>query len=258
MEGMENKIVLVVGGGSGIGRAAAVAFARHGARVVVAGRRAREHEETVALARDTGSDAQYIRADVTQPADVDHLMSEIVEHHGRLDAAFNVAGVFGHAVPLADESEEDWDRVLDTNLRGTWLCMRAQLRAMVPRKNGVIVNCSSLSGVRGHAGSAAYTASKHGIVGLTKSAALQYARKGIRVNVVCPASTDTEMLRSVYNTPESLAARANMLPMGRFAQPIEVANAAVWLCSDASSFVTGQAIVVDGGATAGRGAEKTA
>jgi NAD(P)-dependent dehydrogenase (short-subunit alcohol dehydrogenase family) len=253
---LADKVVIVTGASGGIGRAAAVAFAERGARVVVAGRRESEHEETVRLVEKAGGKALFVRTDVTKAGDVDRLVGRTLEAFSGLHCAFNNAGIFGKFCPLTQDSEDNWHEVIDTNLKGVWLCMRRQIAAMLEFGGGSVVNCSSVSGVLGHIRSAAYSASKHGVIGLSKSVALQYARKGIRVNVVCPGSTDTEMLRAVYATPEELAARSDMLPIGRFGSPREVAEAAVWLCSDASSFVTGQVLGVDGGVTAGRGEKR--
>jgi NAD(P)-dependent dehydrogenase (short-subunit alcohol dehydrogenase family) len=244
---------LVTGAGAGIGRATAVAFGSVGARVVVAGRREDELTETLRRVHEAGGEGTAVVADITRSEDVERMIRQTVERHGALHCAFNNAGVFGRTGRLAEDTAENWDEVIGTNLTGTWLCMKLELAAMLQHGGGTIVNCSSVSGVAGHLGSCAYTASKHGVVGLTKSAALQYARRGIRVNAVCPGSTDTEMLRSVYRTPEELARRADLLPLGRLGLPEEVAAVVLWLCSDASSFVTGQVLCTDGGVTAGRG-----
>jgi NAD(P)-dependent dehydrogenase (short-subunit alcohol dehydrogenase family) len=250
---LRGKSVVVTGAGAGIGRAAAVAFGAVGARVVVAGRREDALTETARRIREAGGEATALVVDITRPDDVERMIQRTVERHGALHCAFNNAGVFGRTGRLADDTPENWSEVIATNLTGTWLCMKLQIAAMLRQGGGTIVNCASVSGVAGHLGSCAYTASKHGVVGLTRSAALQYARRGIRVNVVCPGSTDTEMLRSVYRTPEELARRADLLPLGRLGLPEEVAAVVLWLCSDASSFVTGQVLCTDGGVTAGRG-----
>jgi NAD(P)-dependent dehydrogenase (short-subunit alcohol dehydrogenase family) len=250
---LAGKSVLVTGAGAGIGRAAAVAFGAVGARVVVAGRREDELAETLRRVRDAGGDGAAVVTDIRREADVERMIGTAVDRHGGLHCAFNNAGVFGRTGRLADDTAENWDEVIGTNLTGTWLCMKLEIAAMLRQGGGTIVNCSSVSGVAGHLGSGAYTASKHGVVGLTRSASLQYARRGIRINVVCPGSTDTEMLRSVYRTPEELARRADLLPIGRLGLPEEVAAVVLWLCSDASSFVTGQVLCTDGGVTAGRG-----
>jgi NAD(P)-dependent dehydrogenase (short-subunit alcohol dehydrogenase family) len=246
-------VVIVTGAGDGIGRAAAVAFGACGARVVAAGRRLDELVQTVRQVEQAGGEGTAMAADISRPAEVERLVGGALERYGALHCAFNNAGIFGRTARLADDTLENWSEVIETNLTGTWLCMKHQVAAMLERGSGAIVNCSSVSGVLGHLGSCAYSASKHGVVGLTRSAALQYARRGIRVNAVCPGSTDTSMLRSVYRTEEELARRADMLPMGRFGMPGEIASIVLWLCSEASSFVTGQVICADGGVTAGRG-----
>jgi NAD(P)-dependent dehydrogenase (short-subunit alcohol dehydrogenase family) len=249
---LADSVVLITGAGSGIGRATAVAFARAGSRVVLGGRRRDRLEETAGLCPDRSTIRIHV-CDVTLEEDVARLTAVAVEDFGRLDIAFNNAGSFGRFGPLHEDDEANFDAVLDVNLRGVWRCMRHQLAHMVPRGSGSIVNCSSVAGHRGHQRSPLYAASKHAVIGLSKSAALQYASHGIRVNVVSPGSTDTEMLTSLYADGSELAARRERAPMRRLGEAHEVAQAVLWLGGPDSSYVTGQTVVVDGGVTARAG-----
>jgi NAD(P)-dependent dehydrogenase (short-subunit alcohol dehydrogenase family) len=242
------KVALVTGAGGGIGRATAHAFARGGAKVVVADIAEAAGEETAELCRGAGVDAMYVRADVSQRADVEALVSRAAQHYGRIDIAHNNAGIEGVQADLADYPEEMWDRVIDINLKGIWLCMKYEIRQMLAQGGGVIVNTSSASGLTGARGVSAYVASKHGIVGLTRAAALEYARSNIRVNAVCPSTIRTDMInRLTGGDREALKAFAEGEPIGRMGAPEEVAAAVLWLCSDAASFVTGTTLAVDGG-----------
>ncbi len=245
---MMERVALVTGAGSGIGRATAVAFARAGARVVVSDRDAAGGEQTVASIRSAGGDALFVRADVAVARDVEALVARAMHAYGRLDFAFNNAGIEGKQALTADTSEEDWDRIIAVNLKGVWLCMKHEIPRMLTGQGGAIVNCSSVAGLVGFAQLPAYVASKHGVVGLTKATALEYARSGIRVNAVCPGAIQTPMIdRVVAARPEMAAALAAAEPVGRMGRPEEIAAAVVWLCSDEASFVTGQAWAVDGG-----------
>ena len=246
---LEGKVALVTGASSGIGRAAALALGREGARVVVAARRADAGEETAAMVREAGGDAAFVRADVSRAADVASLLAATVERYGRLDCAVNNAGTTGSTLALtADTTEEAWDEVVTTNLKGVWLCMKHEIPLMLDAGGGSIVNMSSVLGLVGSAlGASAYVASKHAIVGLTKAAALEYARRGVRVNALCPAFVETPLIEAATSTPERRGRIAGLHPLGRLGRPEEVADAVVWLCSDASSFVTGQTVAVDGG-----------
>jgi NAD(P)-dependent dehydrogenase (short-subunit alcohol dehydrogenase family) len=242
------KVALVTGAGSGIGRASAIAFARAGAKVVVADVTVAAGEETVALARAQNTDALFVRADVSQRADVEQMVRAAVEMYGRLDFAHNNAGVSGPQAPLADYSEETWDRVIAINLKGVWLCMKYELQQMVRQGGGAIVNTSSVAGLKGSQGVSAYVASKHGIVGLTRAAALEYARSNIRINAVAPGTIHTAMIDRFTGGDDRLLQQfAESEPIGRLGTPEEVAEAVVWLCSDNSSFVTGTVLSVDGG-----------
>ncbi|MEW6300216.1 MAG: SDR family oxidoreductase [Thermodesulfobacteriota bacterium] len=245
------KVALVTGGGSGIGRAAALAFAREGAKVVVSDVVIDGGEETVRLIKAAGGQAVFVKADVARPAEVDALIARVVDTYGRLDCAFNNAGIEGTMAQTADCSEENWDRTIAINLKGVWLCLKAEIPQMLKQGGGAIVNTASVAGVVGFAGLPAYVASKHGVVGLTKSAALEYAKQGIRVNAVCPGVIRTPMVERLFrDNPAAGETIAAMEPVGRMGTPEEIAGAVVWLCSDAASFVTGLAMAVDGGLTA--------
>jgi NAD(P)-dependent dehydrogenase (short-subunit alcohol dehydrogenase family) len=244
---MESKVALVTGGTAGIGRAAAVAFARRGARVVVCGRREAEGEQTMQLVRAAGGDGFFVQADVSDELAVQQLIQTIVERYDRLDYAFNNAGVGGIPGPMADGTRENWDYVIGVNLTGTWLCMKSEIQQMLRQGHGAIVNMASVGGVWGTPGISSYVAAKHGIVGLTKTAAYEYAPFGIRINVVGPGGIHTEMLDIILPTPEIRQKFSQFHPVKRLGQPEEVANTVVWLCSDEASFITGATIMVDGG-----------
>ena len=244
---LEDKVAVVTGSGRGIGRAIVMAMAHEGAKVVIAARRVPNSEETVAMIKDAGGEATFVRTDVSQAAAVEALVEKTVATYGRLDYAFNNAGDRGAWVTTADYSEADWDRVISINLTGVWLCMKFEIRQMLSQGGGAIVNMSSIGGLVGGPG-AAYIASKHGVMGLTKTAALEYATSGIRVNAVCPGVILSPRWKDWFQNDPDLEARVNALhPIGRAGTPEEVAEAVVWLCSDAASFVTGHAMSVDGG-----------
>jgi len=253
----DEKVALVTGGSRGIGRATALAFARRGAKVVVASRHLTECQETVQLIESGGGAAIAVQADVSRAAEVEQMVQAALATFGRLDFAFNNAGTLGAMAPLAELSEADFDQVISTNLKGTWLCMKYEIQAMLQQKSGCIVNNSSLSGVLATPHGSFYNASKHGILGLTKCAAVEYAQSGLRINAVCPGSFPTTMLNGFIAhgtaTDEAYHVRENAflsgIPVGRFGKLEEIAEVIVWLCSDAASFIIGQAIVVDGGVT---------
>jgi NAD(P)-dependent dehydrogenase (short-subunit alcohol dehydrogenase family) len=251
MKDFEGKVALVTGGTSGIGRAIAVAFAREGANVVVAGRRAAEGEETVRLVQEQGSDGLFVPTDVSQASQVKNLVDRTLERFGRLDFAANNAGVEQTPAPLLEQTEQSFDQVMNVNVKGVWLSMKYEIPALLRAGGGAIVNTSSIAGVVGLAGAEIYIASKHAVIGLTKAAALEFGKQGIRINAVLPAAIETEMYeRFVGDKADARAAFTAAHPIGRIGTPKEVADAVVWLCSDRSSFVTGHSLFVDGGFTA--------
>jgi NAD(P)-dependent dehydrogenase (short-subunit alcohol dehydrogenase family) len=249
---LQNKVAIVTGGTSGIGRDTAVLFAKSGAKVVVAGRRGTEGKETIDLIHAAGGDGLFVQTDVSKAAEVLALVQKTVEQFGRLDIAFNNAGVEGTWIPITEQSEEDWDRTIDINLKGVWLCLKYELQQMLKQgSGGAIVNMSSVAGFIGSAGAATYCASKHGVLGLTKGAALENASKGIRINAICPAVIETPMGERLFGSPEIKQFSLGLHPIGRFGQPMEVAEAVLWMCSERASFMTGQSLVLDGGFLAG-------
>jgi NAD(P)-dependent dehydrogenase (short-subunit alcohol dehydrogenase family) len=246
------KVALVTGGTSGIGRETAVLFGQRGAKVVVAGRREVEGKAVVELIRRNGGEALFVKTDVALAADVRALVERTVEAFGGLDCAFNNAGVEGKWTPIVEQAEADWDTTIDINLKGTWLCLKYEMQQMLKQgRPGAIVNNSSVAGFIGSDGAAAYCATKHGVLGLTKSAALEVAKNGIRVNAVCPAVIETPMADRLFGSPEVQQWVLGLHPRGRFGKSLEVAEAVVWMCSSAAGFMTGQSLVLDGGLLAG-------
>ena len=246
----QGKVAFVTGGGGGIGRATALAFARAGASVTVADISEQGSRETARLIEEQGGRPYAVKCDVTRAEDVQAALDKTVEAFGRLDFAFNNAGVEQRNAGVAEFEEEEWDRILDTNLRGVFLCMKYEIPLMLKQGGGRIVNTSSGAGVIGIKGGGAYAASKHGVIGLTKSAALDYAAQNVRVNAVAPGYIATPMMdRFTGGTAEGWEKITAEEPIGRVGKPEEIADAVIWLCSDASSFVVGHALVVDGGQT---------
>jgi NAD(P)-dependent dehydrogenase (short-subunit alcohol dehydrogenase family) len=249
MHAFQNKIALVTGGTTGIGRATAIAFARAGAKVVISGRRQQEGDETLRLVQQAGGDGIFVRADVSVPNDVANLVAATLRAYGRLDIAFNNAGIESAIAPTAEQNDADFDKVFAINVKGVYLSMKHQIPAMLKTGGGSIVNTSSVAGLIGMPGAGPYVASKHAVIGLTKNAALEYAKQGIRVNAVAPAAIETPMLdRFTESVPRDLL--TSLHPIGRLGQPQEIADVVLWLASPQSSFVTGQTITVDGGFTA--------
>jgi NAD(P)-dependent dehydrogenase (short-subunit alcohol dehydrogenase family) len=251
MKEFEGKVALVTGGGSGIGRATALAFAREGARVVIGNRNVQRGEETVSMIRNAGGTASFRRTDVLVTSDIEALVDHAIREYGGLNLAFNNAGIEGAAGSLVEQTEANYDAVMDINVKGVWLSMKYEIPPMLERGGGAIVNCASVAGLIGFPQIGIYIASKHAVIGLTKTAALEYSAQGIRINAVNPAVIDTEMV-------DRIAAGLNMKkehlpafhPIGRIGQVEEVAEAVLWLCSGRASFVTGHSLIVDGGYTA--------
>ena len=251
MKEFDGKVAMVTGGGSGIGRAIALAFAREGAKVVIADRNVQRGEETISMIRGVGGTASFRRTDVSVAADIEALVDYTMTTYGRLDLAFNNAGIEGDVKPLADQTESNFDAVMDINVKGVWLSMKYEIPRMLEQGGGAIVNSSSVAGVVGFPGIGIYAASKHAVIGLTKTAALEYSAQGIRINAVNPAAIDTEMI-------DRLADGLNMKkddlttfhPIGRLGRVEEVAEAVLWLCSDRASFVTGHTLMVEAKFTA--------
>jgi NAD(P)-dependent dehydrogenase (short-subunit alcohol dehydrogenase family) len=249
---LKNKVALVTGGTSGIGRATAIAFAKAGAKVVFSGRREAEGETTAALIRDTGAECLFVRSDVSSEADVRSLVQKTIATYGKLDCAFNNAGIESPIKPLHEQSIEDFDKLMSINVRGMFLCMKYEIRQMLKQGAGAIVNNSSTVGLIGSPEASPYNASKHAVMGLTRSAALDYAKQGIRINAVNPGAIATRTLDcTVAQIGIEVEGLASIIPMGRIGQATEIAQAVIFLCSDAASYITGQPLVIDGGYTTG-------
>ena len=250
MKRFADKIVLITGGSTGIGQATALAFAHEGASVVIAGRRADEGEKTIALLKAQGAEARFIQTDVTVEADVARLLEEVVSHYKRLDIAFNNAGYEGIQNTVSELSEADWDTMLDVNLKGIWLSIKHELQQMRVQESGIIVNMSTCLAYIGMPQMGAYSAAKAGVLALTRVAALEYIKSGIRINAVSPGVVGTPMTERLFGSPEDRQQRVGQfLPVGRFGVPEEIASAVLWLSSSESSYVVGQDIILDGGAS---------
>jgi NAD(P)-dependent dehydrogenase (short-subunit alcohol dehydrogenase family) len=261
MKNFEGKVALITGGNSGIGRAAAFAFAKEGARIVIAARRTEKGEETSHEITIKGGECIFIRTDVSKPDEVEALIAKAVEKYGRIDCAFNNAATEGSMKFTADYTEDDFDHIIDVNLKGVWLCLKQEIQQMLKQNpvGGSIVNTSSVNGLGGVAQGALYAASKAGVIALTKSAAQEYAQQRIRVNTLVAGGFQTPMLERVFEgaaegDPQAAQAVAEqiaqMVPQGRIGKPEEAAEAVIWLCSNAASYVTGHSLIVDGGLTA--------
>ena len=247
----EGKTALVIGGTAGIGRATVLCFAAAGANVVIAGLGAAEGREVESQARAAGVGALFIEADVTREADVKSVTSQAIDRFGRIDAAVNNAGIEGRFGPVQDATVDDFDRIIGVNLKGVWLGLKYQVAHMLERGSGAIVNTASSAGITGIPNVALYTASKHGVVGLTKAVALELAKSQIRVNAVAPGPVNTGLLHRMIGGNNDPSVIAASVPMQRISEPEESARAIVWLCSDAASYITGHTLVVDGGLTVG-------
>jgi NAD(P)-dependent dehydrogenase (short-subunit alcohol dehydrogenase family) len=250
MSRFADRSILVTGAGSGIGRATAQLFAAEGGRVVVVDLNAADAEKTVALIKDAGGEAFAVAADVSREADCRSMVERAVATYGGLNVAFNNAGVGASGFAMADEEEVTWNRLIDVNLKGVFLSMKYEIPVMIAAGGGAIVNTASVAGLVGERGIAVYSASKHGVVGLTRTAALDYIGQGIRINAVCPGATRTPILAAWFQDPKVEAFVTSRHPIGRIAEPEEVGRAVLFLASEDASFVVGQALAVDGGLTA--------
>jgi NAD(P)-dependent dehydrogenase (short-subunit alcohol dehydrogenase family) len=241
----DQKVAIVTGGSSGIGRAAAIALAKQGVKIAIAARRAKEGEETVRLVKEAGSEGIFVKTDVANENDVRSLVEKTVKQYNRLDYAFNNAGIEEMTTPLVDQTSEVFDQIMNVNVKGVWLSMKYEIPEMIRTGGGAIVNTSSGAGVIGYPQQPIYIASKHAVLGLTKSAALEYAKSGIRINAIAPGVTETEMVERVDK--QLIEHLKSITPIGRIGDPQEIANAVVWLLSDKASFVLGHTLLVDGG-----------
>jgi len=242
------KIALITGAGSGIGRATALIFAREGATIALSDIAAEGGQETLRMVKQAGAEAIFVRTDVSKLAEVEALIAKVISNWGRLDCAFNNAGIDGKMAKTAECTEETWNRTIAVNMTGVFFCMKAEIPHMLRQGGGAIVNTASAAGLTGSPGLPAYVASKHGVVGLTRAAAIEYGREKVRINCVCPGPIRTPMLgRLLSSRPEMEQRFASAEPLKRLGEPAEIGEAVAWLCSDAASYVTGHAMSVDGG-----------
>jgi NAD(P)-dependent dehydrogenase (short-subunit alcohol dehydrogenase family) len=251
LNNFDDKVVLITGAGNGIGRATALAFAQQGASIVVADINRDDGEKTTAMITEAGGAATFVLCDVTKDHDVQSMVNVTLETYGKLDIAFNNAGIEIEQSKLADGDEATYDKIMDVNVKGVWRCMKYQIPALLQQSTSAIVNTASIAGLGAAPKMSIYSASKHAVIGLTKSAAVEYGKKGLRVNAICPAVIDTEMFRrATQNDPQKEQYVRSLHPVGRIGQAEEVAAAVLYLCSDLAGFTTGIALPIDGGATA--------
>jgi len=245
----DDKTAIVTGAGSGIGRYSALAFGQEGANVIVSDINIQGGEETVHMIQESKGKAQFVQCDVSQSAQVEKLIEATIQTYDRLDYAVNNAGVSMHPATTVEIDEAEWDRIIGINLKSVWLCMKYEIPQMQKIGGGAIINISSLAGIRGKEGTLAYTASKHGVIGMTKTAALEYAKKGIRINAICPGLTESGMTAGLDHYPDLAKQLIAQIPMGHMGKSQNIADAVVWLCDSTASFITGHVLVVDGGQT---------
>ena len=245
MRSFQNKVVIITGAGSGIGKAAALAFAQEGAKVIVSDIDEDGGHKTVVAIKNCAGEGTFIRCDVSKESEVKNLIDQTIQKYGRLDCAYNNAGIEEHSTSITTCAEEKWNRIINTNLKGVWLCMKYEIPAMLKSGGGSIVNCSSIAGLVGFPNMPAYVASKHGVIGLTETASLEYAKQNVRINAVCPGPILTPMLERLTKEQENELTEKD--PMGRVGKPEEIADSVLWLCSEKASYITGQSMAIDGG-----------